>query len=63
MNHDKKYEYSGDCKHIQGIVCDVKHCVHHSGSTYCCAKEISVGPSDAECCSETVCATFEPRED
>lgn len=51
------------CKHIDGIVCDVKNCVHHTGECYCTAKQIVVGPSNAECSGATECATFQPRDD
>ena len=50
------------CKHIEGIVCDVKNCVHHNGETYCTAHQIVVGPSSADDSEETSCATFKPRD-
>ncbi len=48
-------------KHIKGITCSVKDCIHHDIEDCCTAKSISVGPSNASCCSETVCATFKKR--
>ncbi|MBE6648008.1 MAG: DUF1540 domain-containing protein [Ruminococcaceae bacterium] len=48
-------------KHIKGISCSVKECIHHDMENYCTANSISVGPSNASCCSETVCATFKKR--
>ncbi len=54
---------NGDCKHIKGVTCDVHNCVHNDGERYCTADGISVGPSDACCCSETVCATFKQKEE
>lgn len=48
-------------KHIKGIKCDVTNCVYHDGVNYCTADQISVGPSFAKSCTETVCATFKQR--
>ena len=49
-------------KHIKGIVCDVRNCAYHSGKNECYAGCISVGPREADCSANTVCATFKPRE-
>ena len=49
-------------KHIKGIVCDVRNCVHHDCNNCCTAEQIAVGPSYALSSSETVCATFKPKE-
>ncbi|MBO4264940.1 MAG: DUF1540 domain-containing protein [Clostridia bacterium] len=49
-------------KHLSGIGCDVKNCVHHDGDHYCCADKINVGPSFATSCTDTVCATFKQKE-
>ena len=49
-------------KHIKGVVCDVKNCVHHDGEHACTAKEITVGPSYASTSGDTACATFKPNE-
>ena len=51
-----------DCKHNEGIKCDVKNCVYHSGDTYCTAKQIAVGPHHAETSADTICATFKQKE-
>ena len=59
MQNDCKCDAS---KHIKGIVCDVKNCVYHGNKTDCYAGEICVGPSDAKCSANTVCATFKPKE-
>ena len=59
---DKKY--STECemgKCLKGIVCDAAHCAYNNGHNACCAKQISVGPADADCSSDTVCATFKPK--
>ena len=59
MQQEKK-----DCgcpKHIKGIVCDVVNCVYHDCHNCCTAQEINVGPTYAETGSETVCATFKPK--
>ncbi len=50
------------CKTIKGITCDVRNCVHHGCDNCCTAGQISVGPSYAISSSETVCATFKPKE-
>ena len=49
------------CHHIEGIVCDVKNCVHNSGERYCTANQILVGPSNAVNSDATECSTFKPR--
>ena len=49
-------------EHIKGISCSVEGCAYHDGSHYCTAKEISVGPNGATNCSQTVCATFKPKQ-
>ncbi len=62
---EKKYENDCKCdrsKHIKGVVCDVRGCAYHSGKSECCAGTISVGTCSADCSSETLCATFKPRE-
>jgi hypothetical protein len=48
-------------KHIKGISCCVKDCIHHDIDDYCTAKSINIGPHNASCCSDTVCATFKKR--
>ena len=50
-------------KELKGVVCDAFHCVHHGDHNSCHARSISVGPHSACCTSETVCATFEPKDD
>lgn len=60
-------KFQNDCKcdtkkHIKGIVCDVKNCAYHNGESNCYAGCICVGPHDAKCSANTVCATFKPRE-
>ena len=50
-------------KELKGVVCDASMCVHHGWGNTCHAKEISVGPHSACCTSETVCATFKPKND
>lgn len=48
-------------KPIKGIVCDVENCRYHESEHCCCASQISVGPKSANCSSDTVCATFQPK--
>lgn len=50
-------------KHIKGIKCDVVNCIHHDCDTYCTAGEISVGPRSAYTPGDTLCATFQQKED
>ena len=62
---DKKMQNECKCdphKHIKGIVCDVKNCAYHKNESSCYAGCVSVGPRDASCSANTVCATFKPRE-
>lgn len=59
----EEIKHKCDCKHIKGVCCDVKNCVHHDASDCCTAKEICVGPSYASTSSDTVCATFKPIEE
>lgn len=51
-----------NCGHIQGIKCNVKNCVYHDCDTYCTAKEIAVGPQNANVSGDTLCVTFRPKE-
>lgn len=46
---------------IKDIKCNVNSCIYHEGTHKCTAGSIEVGPSSACCCSETLCATFEPN--
>lgn len=48
-------------RHIKGVVCDVHNCVHHASENCCTADKIAVGPSYATSCSDTVCASFKPK--
>lgn len=48
-------------KHLRGVNCDVAHCTYNNGKHECCANEIKVGPCNANCSAETVCATFKPK--
>ncbi len=50
-------------KHLKGVSCDACQCVHHGKDNTCHAKEIAVGPHNASCSYETVCATFKAKED
>ncbi len=52
---------TGIPSHIKGISCNVKNCIYHDGDAYCTAEKISVGPSYASSCTDTVCATFKAR--
>ncbi|MBQ8381242.1 MAG: DUF1540 domain-containing protein [Clostridia bacterium] len=61
---ERKYETDQGCerhKHIKGINCNVENCVYNDGKCECYAGEISVGPHDAKCSANTVCATFKPK--
>ncbi len=50
-------------KHVNsGIDCTVCDCVYHAEHNKCTASKISVGPTHAECSSETACETFKPVE-
>lgn len=65
MNREDKKECTGrDCggKEIKGITCDVRNCVYHDTSNCCMAGHIAVGPSYAHSSSDTVCATFKPKD-
>ena len=50
-------------KEIRGITCDVKNCMYHEKENCCMAGTIAVGPSYAASSSETVCATFKPKQE
>jgi len=47
--------------HLKGITCDVKNCTYHDEDNYCTANKINVGPTYATSCTDTVCATFKPK--
>lgn len=49
-------------KHIKGLDCNVKNCSYHDGECYCTAKKIHIGPASAVTGSDTICATFKPKE-
>ena len=57
------YEENNTGKTIKGISCDVSNCAFHGKENSCHANCISVGPSYAQSSSETVCATFKPKDD
>ena len=48
-------------KALRGIQCDVHNCVYNAEGRECHTAQIAVGPSEAKCSSETVCATFKPK--
>ncbi len=56
-------ENENKSKHLKGVSCDACQCVHHGKENTCHAKEIAVGPHNASCSYETVCATFKAKED
>ena len=47
--------------HIKGVACDVRSCTYHDEDNYCTASRITVGPTYATSCTDTVCATFKPK--
>lgn len=56
---------NGGCcggKPLEGIKCNVMNCYYHDCETHCTAKEIAVGPRNADSSAETLCATFKPKE-
>ena len=61
MKDDEMKDCGTSCKKIKGITCDVKGCEYNDGKNECTAGHISVGPTDACCSDETVCATFRPK--
>lgn len=48
-------------KRNKGVSCSVAECAYHCGENACTAKTVSVGPSSAKCCADTVCATYKPK--
>ena len=46
----------------KGINCDAKNCVYHDCGHYCTAEMINVGPQNACCSSDTICATFKEKK-
>ena len=61
MKNDETKPCSPSCGKIKGITCDVKSCEFNDGENECTAGHISVGPCDASCSDETICATFRPK--
>ena len=49
-------------KQIKGVHCDVQNCAYHNGQNECYAGTICVGPNEASCSANTVCATFKPKK-
>ncbi len=66
MDRFKPYEESGSekksKKRNKGIICDVRNCMYHDGVGRCMAEQIAVGPTYATSASDTVCATFRPKQ-
>ena len=62
VNMEDKRTCKGGCKHIEGIKCNVQNCYYHDMDTCCTANEISVGPRNADSSTDTLCATFKPKE-
>ncbi len=50
-------------KQLKGVCCDACNCIHHGQDHSCHADEISVGPHNACCSAETICATFKPKDE
>ena len=50
-------------KRNKGVSCSVVECAFHCGENACTARTVSVGPSSAKCCADTVCATYRAREE
>ncbi len=48
-------------RHLSGVTCDARNCVHHDGDNYCTADRITIGNVIAMSASETRCQAFEPR--
>ena len=44
-----------------GIHCDVRECAFHKAGGHCLAAQVSIGPSGATTCAQTLCATFRER--
>ena len=63
MKNDETRPCAPFCGKIKGITCDVKGCEYNDGKNECTAGHISVGPTDACCSDETVCATFRPKSE
>lgn len=63
---EKKTTFGQGCEkpahYNKGINCDAKNCVYHDCDHYCTAEMINVGPQNACCSSDTVCATFKERK-
>ncbi|MCL2212707.1 MAG: DUF1540 domain-containing protein [Oscillospiraceae bacterium] len=60
-NLSTEHETTTSKKKTKGIVCDVRNCIHHDGQNHCTAEQISIGPSYATSCTDTVCATFRQK--
>lgn len=50
-------------KHNKGVVCDVHNCIYNGCENCCTAEQIAIGPSYAKTGTETLCATFCPKND
>ena len=61
MNEENRKECG--CKHIRGVSCDVRNCVHHDANDCFTAGEITVGPSYASTSNDTASATFQPKSE
>lgn len=63
---EEHYTQGGECRHIKGVKCNVHTCYYHENDCDCTAHEVAVGSvgstACADCSSDTLCATFKPRE-
>ena len=54
----KNSKENGSGKRIRQVACSVNNCAYNDKDCHCTAEKISVGPSYAKSCTDTVCATF-----
>jgi len=47
---------------LRGVSCDVMSCAYHDGESFCTARRITVGPTNALHATETACATYKRKQ-
>jgi hypothetical protein len=55
------YASAGNMEKVEGVECNVASCTYNQNRKICTAGKIKVGPTNATCTDDTICATFRPH--
>ena len=56
-----KNNFGSNCINC-GIRCSVEKCVHHTKDDCCTVDTVNIGKRSADCCEDTVCASFKANK-